>query len=68
VAAASIIAKTTRDGIVESLHNDYGDFGSGYPSDPKTKAYILEMLAKESLPCIVRKSWKTIGNLAQSSL
>ncbi|MFZ8855142.1 MAG: ribonuclease HII, partial [Thermofilaceae archaeon] len=36
VGAASIIAKTERDRIVEELKRKYGDFGSGYPSDPKT--------------------------------
>jgi len=37
VGAASIIAKTERDRIVEELKRRYGDFGSGYPSDPEDK-------------------------------
>lgn len=60
VAAASIVAKTTRDRLVKELHKEYGDFGSGYPSDPRTRAYIREMLARKTLPRIVRRSWKTI--------
>jgi ribonuclease HII len=64
VAAASIIAKTTRDRIVASMHQQFGDFGSGYPSDPKTRAFISEWyLRKRSLPHIVRKSWKTVESI-----
>jgi ribonuclease HII len=64
VAAASIIAKVTRDRTVASLRREYGDFGSGYPSDAKTRSFIREWFAKEgSLPPIVRKSWKTTQSL-----
>jgi len=64
VGAASIIAKHERDSIIESLHHEYGDFGSGYPSDPKTveyvKGYIME--GKE-LPLFVRTSWDSVKKL-----
>ncbi|MBC7121490.1 MAG: ribonuclease HII, partial [Candidatus Methanosuratus sp.] len=40
VAAASIVAKTTRDRAVADLRKEYGDFGSGYPSDPKTRSFL----------------------------
>jgi ribonuclease HII len=64
VAAASIIAKVNRDSVVASLRREYGDFGSGYPGDSKTKSFIKEWYEKEgSLPPIVRKSWKTIQSL-----
>ena len=64
VAAASIIAKTTRDRLILSLHKEYGDFGSGYPSDPKTRGYISQHLSQGIvLPPIIRSSWKTIRNL-----
>jgi len=56
VSAASVVAKFTRDSIIEALKVEYGDFGSGYPSDPKTKAYLTTL--KEA-PFFVRKSWKT---------
>jgi ribonuclease HII len=55
VSAASILAKVTRDSEIEKLRKRYGDFGSGYPSDPKTKDFILQ---KHSLP-IYRKTWDT---------
>ena len=40
VGAASIFAKTTRDGALEALKSTYGDFGSGYPSGPKTRGWL----------------------------
>lgn len=60
VAAASIVAKVARDEAVASLRREYGDFGSGYPSDAKTRSFIKRWYEREgSLPPIVRKSWKT---------
>lgn len=56
VSAASVVAKFTRDSIIEELKVEFGDFGSGYPSDPKTKAFINNI--KET-PYFVRTSWKT---------
>jgi len=69
VSAASILAKVIRDEMIENLKRKYGDFGSGYPSDPKTRAF-LEQWIKEygELPRIVRKSWKTIKNVKTESL
>jgi ribonuclease HII len=65
VAAASIIAKTTRDRLVASLREEYGDFGSGYPSDQKSRNFISEYIAGgKQLPPIVRRSWKTVENLS----
>jgi ribonuclease HII len=64
VAAASIIAKVVRDEMVASLRSEYGDFGSGYPSDMKTRTFIKEWYEREgSLPPIVRMSWKTAKSL-----
>jgi ribonuclease HII len=40
--AASILAKVTREEEVEKIkerYTKYGDIGSGYPSDPKTKEF-----------------------------
>lgn len=60
VSAASIIAKVERDRAVEKLKRAFGDFGSGYPSDPQTKVFFLEKMRKgELMPAHVRKSWKT---------
>jgi ribonuclease HII len=56
VSCASIVAKVVRDDIIEKLKIDYGDFGSGYPSDSKTRSYVS---ASGSDCNIIRKSWKT---------
>ena len=37
VSAASIVAKVTRDHLIEKLDIQDKDFGSGYHSDPKTQ-------------------------------
>ena len=42
VSASSIIAKVRRDAVVESLRRDYGDFGSGYMTDPKTMSFLRD--------------------------
>jgi ribonuclease HII len=69
VSAASIVAKVQRDRSVERLRRVHGDFGSGYPSDPKTKAFFEEMLRRrDPVPSYVRKSWKTLSNIEQSLL
>lgn len=59
VSAASILAKVERDREVELLRRKYGDFGSGYPSDPKTIDFIKkQMREKKEIPGeIFRKSW-----------
>jgi ribonuclease HII len=59
VSAASIIAKVERDKEVSLLAQAYGDFGSGYPSDPRTMNF-LETLMKtaDEYPDFIRKSWK----------
>jgi len=65
VSAASIVAKVYREKHIEALRRIYGDFGSGYPSDEKTISWIKEFYLKNGfLPNIVRKSWKTIKNIA----
>ena len=41
VSAASIIAKVTRDQEIKKLKQEYNvEFGSGYPSDPRTKSFL----------------------------
>ncbi|MBI5680223.1 MAG: ribonuclease HII [Methanobacterium sp.] len=59
VAAASIIAKVERDMEIEKLKKEYKDIGSGYPSDPKTIAF-LKRFSYENLPDFVRRSWATV--------
>ncbi len=59
VSAASIIAKVERDRDIDRLKGLYGDFGSGYMTDPATQTF-LEILAKRcnTYPDYVRRSWK----------
>jgi len=73
VSAASIIAKVRRDSMVEGLYQQYGDFGSGYITDPKTMDFLRSWRrTHREYPPIVRLSWKTIkeleDELAQSRL
>lgn len=69
VGAASIIAKTERDEIIENLKQVYGDFGSGYPSDPKTISFLKQWIdTYDYLPPFARKSWVTIKRLMQKRL
>ncbi|MFX0054065.1 MAG: ribonuclease HII [Promethearchaeota archaeon] len=64
VSAASIIAKEERERIIASLHQEYGNFGSGYPSDPTSIDFIRRLIEDgEKLPPIVRKSWESVRRL-----
>lgn len=59
VSAASIIAKVERDREIAQLAEVYGDFGSGYPSDPRTMNFLRHCLdGKEEYPDFVRRSWE----------
>ncbi len=68
VAAASIIAKVTRDRIIDELRRKYGDFGSGYPSDPKTVEFLKGVVKSGEVPEIVRKTWETFQKILSFSL
>lgn len=66
VSGASIVAKVTRDRALrnwnfdESAENMHRNFGSGYPGDPETKAWLEHH--KHSVfgfPTLVRFSWGT---------
>ena len=60
VAAASIIAKVTRDRLIEELKKKHCvDFGSGYMSDEKTSTHIKT----HAEAVYVRKSWAPIQKL-----
>ncbi|MCA6213106.1 MAG: ribonuclease [Thermococcaceae archaeon] len=66
VAAASILAKVTRDRAIEGLKEIYGEIGSGYPSDPVTRKFLEEYYKKHGeFPPIVRKSWKTLKKIEE---
>ncbi len=60
VAAASIVAKVARDSHVADLAAVHGDVGSGYPSDPATRDFLLEYVREQGcLPDCARESWQT---------
>jgi ribonuclease HII len=69
VSAASIIAKFERDAEIGRLRERYGDFGSGYPADPTTIAFLRDWLAKHGeTPPFARKTWKTWKRLVDRRL
>jgi ribonuclease HII len=64
VGAASIIAKSARERHVSSLEDRFGDVGSGYPSDPTTRAFLANYLEETGeLPPCARVSWSTCADL-----
>jgi ribonuclease HII len=76
VGAASVVAKVERDARMSSLAADYAEYGpigSGYPSDPKTRAFLREYVGETGeLPDCARASWATADDVLaaaeQSSL
>ena len=59
VSAASILAKVARENAIDKLKKEYGNFGSGYPSDPIMKDF-LKIKGKElENSGIFRKTWAT---------
>jgi ribonuclease HII len=64
VSAASILAKVTRDRGIEKLKEEYGEIGSGYPSDPRTRTFLENYFREHGdFPPIVRRSWKTLRKI-----
>ncbi len=62
VGAASIIAKVTRDRLLEEIKKEIGiDFGSGYMADPRTKDFLDAFYDK--YPHIFRQSWEPYRKL-----
>lgn len=60
VAAASVVAKVARDSHVADIAAEYGDVGSGYPSDPATREFLAAYVREHgSLPDCARASWQT---------
>ena len=62
VSAASILAKVRRDRRIEELHQRFGDFGSGYLTDPQTVSFLKNWVKFHGeLPDFARKRWKWKG-------
>lgn len=66
VSAASILAKVMREEEVSKIKQEYGDIGSGYPSDPFTQAFLREHGKELQDSGIFRKSWATWQELFPS--
>ena len=65
VSAASIIAKEDRERNVRKLKKELNiDFGSGYPSDPRTKKFLAENWDKSEYDKLIRKTWSTYKKIA----
>ncbi|KAJ7593126.1 ribonuclease H-like domain-containing protein [Mycena floridula] len=73
VGAASVAAKVTRDACIEEwafeevgYTNPSSELGSGYPSDPKTQAWLRNCIEPTfGFPRIARFSWTTIKVLLE---
>lgn len=67
VAAASIVAKVRRDAAIEALdatYTEHGPIGSGYPSDPTTRAFLRSYVGETGeLPDCARASWSTSADV-----
>jgi ribonuclease HII len=68
VAAASICAKLTRDKKIEEIKTVVGDFGSGYPSDPKTRTALKDREFFLRTKSFIREKWKTLDTIKQRKL
>lgn len=72
VGAASIAAKVEREWSIESIKKkyvkEYGDIGSGYPSDIKTRVFLSDFFARNSVfPEEVRLKWETVNEIRREA-
>lgn len=64
VSAASIVAKVTRDRMIDELHAELGDFGSGYPSDHCTMDFIEAWVRDNGCPPPhARRTWEPVRQM-----
>ena len=65
VSAASIIAKVTRDRMIEDIRREFGaDIGSGYPSDRCTMEFIEKWIKDNRCPPPhTRCSWEPVRQM-----
>jgi len=62
VGAASILSKQGSDKQYATYKQQFGDFGSGSPADPKTRLFVWQH-RHDQLP-IIRTSWSTYKTLS----
>ena len=68
VAAASIIAKVSRDKSIHRLKKNF-DLGSGYPSDKNTVKCVKKLLSsKKKSYSFIRMSWKPVQKIINKNL
>lgn len=65
VSAASIMAKVTRDRMLDDLRKEFGcEIGSGYPSDETTVRFIENWIKENgSPPKHTRTSWEPVRKM-----
>lgn len=65
VSAASIVAKVTRDRMMDDIRAEFGtNIGSGYPSDHYTMDFIAEWIRRNGkAPEHVRCSWEPVRQM-----
>lgn len=74
VSAASILAKAVREREIEAIKKEWDyDFGSGYPSDPKTIAFLKVIknngkISEQKYRKYIRGSWATLRNIDDKKL
>ncbi len=74
VSAASIVAKALREREVAAIKKELGyDFGSGYPSDPRTVKFLKiikenGLIMEEKYRKNIRGTWATLRNLENKDL
>jgi ribonuclease HII len=68
VSAASILAKVTRDREIKRIQEDMGeDFGSGYPSDPKTVEFLKANVHNPKIQEYIRKGWQSYKRIVEEN-
>ncbi len=68
IAAASILAKVTRDLYMEELQKQYPDFSFGTHKGYGTKAHMEELEAHGPIEGVHRKSFKPVASFFQKQL
>ena len=65
VSAASVVAKVDRDRRMAAIDERYDrDVGSGYPSDPATRAFLADYVDENrELPACARTTWSTCADV-----